>query len=315
MTAESQSRHESSADGTADIAAAAASSGRAPAKLDAGLPHPARIYDYWLGGKDNFAADRAVGDEIIEAVPTVPMMVRANRSWMSRTIRYLAGEAGIRQFLDIGTGIPTKPNLHECAQEIAPGCRVVYVDNDPMVLAHARALLTSMPQGRCDYLDADVRDISRILTSTELAATIDPRRPVGIMCASVLMLVADADDPWGIVARLRAWAPQGSYLAISHPSGDHNPEAMAAVVATTARVGITFVPRTRDEVARMFGDWPTVEPGLVPVLAWRPDKPPEDLNAAYYWAGVARKPDGEAGSRQPRWSPAIGPISRRRGRG
>lgn len=269
-----------------------------PAKLDTGVPHPARIYDYWLGGKDNFAADRAAADKIREAVPTVAMMVRANRSWMRRTIRYLVREAGVRQFLDIGTGIPTTPNLHECAQELAPGCRVVYVDNDPLVLCHARALLTSTPQGRCDYLDADVRDTSRILASPELAATIDPGRPVGIICASVLMLLADDDDPWGIVARLRDWAPPGSYLAISHPTADHNPEAMAAVVATTDRVGITFVPRAREQVGQVFGDWLMVEPGLVPVLAWRPDEPPKDLNAAYYWAGVARKQGGEVGSRQ-----------------
>ncbi len=268
------------------------------AALDTGVPHPARIYDYWLGGKDNFAADRAVGDQIRQAVPTVPMMVGANRSWMLRTTQYLVREAGIRQFLDIGTGIPTRPNLHQAAQEIDPACRVLYVDNDPLVLAHARALLTSTPQGRCDYLDADVRDISRVLTSPELAATIDLSRPVGIICASVLMLLADDDDPWGLVARLRAWAPPGSYLAISHPTADHNSEAMAAVVATTAKVGITFVPRTREQVAQMSGDWPMIDPGLVPVLAWRPDEPPKDQSAAYYWAGLAHKPD-EAGSRRP----------------
>jgi hypothetical protein len=269
-----------------------------PARLDIGVPHSARIYDYWLGGKDNFAVDRAVGDQIIAAVPAVPMMVRANRSWMLRTVRYLAREAGIRQFLDIGTGIPTTPNLHECAQQIAPDSRVLYVDNDPLVLAHARALLTSTSEGRCDYLDADVRDISRVLTSPELSATIDSSQPVGIMCASVLMLLGDAEDPWGIVARLRDWAPQGSYLAISHPTADRDPAAVAAVAATTSRVGITFVPRTRDKIAEMFDGWQMVEPGLVPVLAWRPDETPEDPDAAYYWVGVARKPAG-AESRQP----------------
>ncbi|RSM56826.1 methyltransferase [Actinoplanes sp. ATCC 53533] len=268
------------------------------AALDTGVPHPARIYDYWLGGKDNFAPDRAVGEQIIKAVPTVAMMVRANRSWMLRTIRYLVREAGIRQFLDIGTGIPTAPNLHQAAQKIAPACRVLYLDNDPIVLTHARALLPSTPQGHCEYLDADVRDISRVLTSPELAATIDPSKPVGIMCASVLMLLADADDPWGLMARLRDWAPPGSHLAISHPTADPNPDAMAAVVATTAKVGITFVPRTHEQVARMFGDWELIGPGLVPVLAWRPDEPPEDPNAAYYWAGAARKPD-EADGGQP----------------
>ncbi|WP_373315672.1 SAM-dependent methyltransferase [Actinoplanes campanulatus] len=256
-------------------------------RLDTTVAHTARIYDHLLGGKDNFEVDRAVAKQICEAVPNLPFMLRANRSWMLRTTRFLAGQAGIRQFLDLGTGLPTSPNLHEAAQQIAADCRVLYVDNDPLVLTHARALLTSTPLGRCAYLDADLRDIDLILTSPELTATIDLAQPVGIMCASVLMLLADDDDPWQIVARLRDWAPPGSYLAISHPTADTDPEAVAEVVATTRRVGITFVPRTRDQVARMFGDWQMVKPGLVPVLAWRPDEPSKDPDAAYYWAGVA----------------------------
>jgi hypothetical protein len=259
-------------------------------RLNPHVPHAARIYDYWLGGKDNFAADRAVADKIAQAVPAVATMVRANRQWMQRVVTVLAREAGIRQFLDIGTGIPTAPNLHQCAQQIVPAARIVYIDNDPLVLAHARALLTSSPQGRCAYLDADIRDIDSVLADADLNAVLDPSRPVGIVCASVLMLLSDHDDPWKITARLRDWAPAGSHLAISHPTADHDPDAVAAVVNTTREVGLTFVPRTHAQVAALFGDWQLLEPGLVPVLSWHPDHPPPDPTAAYYWAGVARKP-------------------------
>jgi hypothetical protein len=217
-------------------------------------------------------------------------MVRANREWMQRVVTVLAREAGIRQFLDIGTGIPTAPNLHQCAQQIVPDARIVYVDNDPLVLVHARALLTSSPQGRCAYLDADIRDIDTVLTDADLNTVLDLSRPIGIVCASVLMLLSDHDDPWKITARLRDWAPAGSHLAISHPTADHNPDALAAVVSTTREVGLTFVPRTHAQVAALFGDWQLLEPGLVPVLSWRPDHPPPDPTDAYYWAGVARKP-------------------------
>jgi hypothetical protein len=161
---------------------------------------------------------------------------------------------------------------------------------DPLVLAHARALLTSRPQGRCAYLDADIRDIDTVLTDTELNTVLDLSQPVGIICASVLMLLSDHDDPRKITARLRDWAPAGSHLAISHPTADHNPDAVAAVVSTTREVGLTFVPRTHAQVAELFGDWQLLEPGLVPVLSWRPDHPPPDPTGAYYWAGVARKP-------------------------
>ena len=259
-------------------------------ELNMKVPHSARVYDYWLGGKDNFAVDRALGDRIKKVVPAVPMMVRANRQWMLRVARFLAQEAHIRQFLDLGTGIPTEPNLHQVVQQIAPTGRVVYVDNDPLVLAHARALLPSNPQGRCDYLDADLRDLDAILTSATLASTIDLQRPVAIICASMLMLLSDADNPAAIVGKLRDWAPPGSYLAISHPTADiAAPGEMDAVVTAASTAGMTFVPRTRADVAAMFGDWELVEPGLVPVLAWRPDTPPDNPYAAYYWTGVARK--------------------------
>ncbi|GAA1582933.1 SAM-dependent methyltransferase [Actinoplanes couchii] len=265
-----------------------------PIQLNTHVPHAARIYDYWLGGKDNFAPDRAVAAKIIQTVPTVTMMVRANRQWMCRAVTAMAREAGIRQFLDIGTGIPTKPNLHQCVQRIAPDSRIVYVDNDPLVLVHARALLTSNPEGRCAYLDADVRDVDAMLANAEVTDLLDLSQPVGIVCASVLMLLADREDPWKVTARLRDWAPAGSHLAISHPSADHDPAAMAAVMKTTGDVGLTFVPRTHEQVTAMFGDWQMLDPGLVPVSAWRPDEPLMGMPDAYYWAGVARKPTASA---------------------
>ena len=253
------------------------------------VAHSARVYDYWLGGKDNFAADRALGEVIKDAVPEVPMMVQANRRFMLRSARYLVKEAGIRQFLDIGTGIPTSPNLHEAAQAIAPDTRVVYVDNDPIVLVHARALLTSTPQGRCSYLDDDLRDPASILRSDEVADTLDLTQPVAVTFGSILMLLDDDSDPWATVRHLMAAMPAGSYLVVSHPTGDMNPAAMAQVAAVSANAGMTFVPRGKNDVARFFDGYEMVEPGLVPVLAWRPDdEPADDPAAAYYWAGVAR---------------------------
>lgn len=258
-------------------------------KLDIGVPHSARMYDYWLGGKDHFAADRELGDEIVRLMPGVRGMVRANRDWMLRVTRHLVREHGIRQFLDIGTGIPTAPNLHQAAQQIAPECRVVYVDNDPIVLVHARALMTSTPQGRCDFIAADLRQIDQLLADPAIDRGFDRSEPIAIMLASMLMLLDNNDNPHAILKQLRAWAPPGSYLAISHPTADHDPAAVAQVAAVTAKKGMTFVPRTRDQVAELFGDWEWVDPGLVPVLAWRPDQPPDDPNAAYYWTGVTRK--------------------------
>ncbi|MEU7906388.1 SAM-dependent methyltransferase [Actinoplanes sp. NPDC049118] len=278
-------------------AAAAAQYRDGRGDLNVDVAHSARIYDYWLGGKDNFAADRTVAEAIKAAVPEVPMMVRANRDWMLRVTRHLARDAGIRQFLDIGTGIPTTPNLHQAAQHIAPHFRVAYVDNDPLVLTHARALLTSDPRGLCEYLDADLRDIDQILASSALGGTLDLSQPVAVILASVLMLLSDADNPSAIVARLRDWAPAGSYLAISHPTADLDPEAMASVVDVTEASGMTFVPRSRAQVTEMFGDWDLSEPGLVPVLAWRPDAQPDHPEAAYYWTGVARKPARPAAGR------------------
>ena len=188
-------------------------------RLDTGTAHIARVYDFWLGGKENFAADRAVGEEALEAFPGLISSVRANRAFLARTVRYLTRERGIRQFLDIGTGIPASNNTHEVAQSVAPETRVVYVDNDPMVLAHARALLASGPHGATDYIDADLRDTGKIL---EVAGqTIDFTEPVAVMLIAVLHLIRDEDNPRRIIEELMAAVPPGSSLSISHVSQRH----------------------------------------------------------------------------------------------
>lgn len=262
----------------------------APSGVDTSVPHSARIYDWWLGGKDNFAVDRATAAAMLEAIPTLRMMAAENRRFVHRAARYLVGEAGIRQFLDVGTGIPTRPNLHEVAQEIAPETRVVYVDNDPIVLAHARALMISHPAGRSEYIHADLRRPERILAEVAEGGTLDLEQPVALTLIAILMLLGEADDPAGLVRALTDALPSGSYLAITHPTPDFNPEAVAAAVAAATGNGMTLVPRTRAEVERFFDGWELVEPGLVPVPAWRPDgEPPADPEAVYYWCGVARK--------------------------
>ena len=262
----------------------------APPGINPNIPHSARIYDYWLGGKDNFAADRAVGDAIVQAIPTMRSMAAENRKFVHRAARDLVAKEGIRQFLDIGTGIPTRPNLHEIAQRIAPETRVVYVDNDPIVLVHARALMISSEEGRSEYIAADIHHPEQILEEPVLRDTLDLTRPVGLTLIAILMLIADEDDPWGLVARLRDAMPSGSILAVTHPTADFNPEAVGQAVDAARGAGMTLVARTREEVARFLGDWELLEPGLVPVPAWRPDAPVEDPETTYYWAGVARKP-------------------------
>lgn len=260
-------------------------------EINTTVAHPARVYDYWLGGKDNFAADRALGDAIMDAVPTIQTMARANRAFLGRVVRYLAGEAGIRQFLDIGTGIPTVGNTHEVAQGIAPDARVLYVDNDPIVLTHARALMTSHPAGATEFIQADLREPQAILTDPALAATLDLRRPVALMLVAVLMYFRDEEDPLGMVAPLVDALPSGSYVVITQPTADFNPEAMAGAVAAAEHGGVTLVPRSREETAAFFTGLELVEPGVVPVLAWRPDPGPRaDPHSAYYYAGVGRKP-------------------------
>jgi hypothetical protein len=262
-----------------------------PAGINTSVAHPARVYDYWLGGKDNFAADRALGDAIMAAVPTIKLMAKANRAFLGRAVRYLAAEAGIRQFLDIGTGIPTVGNTHEVAQEVAPEARVVYVDNDPIVLVHARALMTSHDAGATAFIQADLREPQEILADPVLAATLDLARPVALMLVAVLMYFRDEDDPGGMVSALVDALPSGSFLAVTHPTADFNAEAMAGAVAAAEHGGITLVPRSRAETEAFFTGLELVEPGVVPVLAWRPDEGPQpNPRSAYYYAGVGRKP-------------------------
>jgi hypothetical protein len=260
-----------------------------PEEFDTGIPHSARMYDYWLGGKDHFAVDRQMAELFLQQIPSLREMAKENRNFVTRATHFLASE-GIRQFLDIGTGIPTSPNLHETAQEIAPEARVVYVDNDPVVLAHARALMVSSDQGTVAYVDADLREPGKILTVPQLTHVLDLREPVALMLIAVLMLIGDDDDPYGKVAALRDALPSGSYIALTHPTQDFDPEAMEAVTAAATQGGMTFAPRTRAKVEGFFGDWELVSPGLVPVLSWRPQQEPADPESAYYWAAVARKP-------------------------
>jgi hypothetical protein len=262
----------------------------APPGVNPAVPHSARIYDFWLGGKDNFAADRQVGEAMLQAIPDLRAMAAENRKFVHRIARELVTAEGIRQFLDVGTGIPTRPNLHEIAQQLAPETRVVYVDNDPVVLVHARALMVSTPEGRSEYIAADLREPESILSDKALASTLDLTRPVGLTLIAVLMLIADEDDPWSLVARLRDAMPSGSLLAITHPTADFNPAAVEEAVAAARGAGMTLVARTKEAVARFFGDWELLDPGLVPVPAWRPDTPVADPEATYNWAGVARKP-------------------------
>jgi hypothetical protein len=256
-------------------------------ELDTSVAHPARVYDYWLGGKDNFAADREAAEQVIAANPDVLAGVRANRAFLGRAVRYLAGEAGIRQFLDIGTGLPTADNTHEVAQRVAPSCRVVYVDNDPIVLVHARALLTSTPGGATAYVEADLRDTGSVLTGA--AATLDFSKPVAVMLLMILQYIPDSEDPWAIVARLLDAVPPGSYLVVSDTAADINAQAVAESARRyNQRLGpVRQTRRTRAEFARFFAGLDLVEPGVVPLPQWRLPVGPGQAIPAY--AAVGRK--------------------------
>ncbi|RKN45524.1 SAM-dependent methyltransferase [Micromonospora endolithica] len=264
--------------------------------MDTTVVHPARRYNYWLGGKDNFAVDRESGDQIAAVYPAIRTLARENRAFLGRAVRFLAEEAGVRQFLDIGTGIPSADNTHEVAQAVAPESRVVYVDNDPMVLVHARALLTSSPAGATAYLDADLRDPERILGDPQLAATLDLSRPVALVLVAVAHFLTDEDRPHERVARLVDALPAGSWLALTHFTTDHIPaaivERMYAEFAA-GRMKQDTVPRDRAGFARFFDGLELVEPGIVPVTEWRPRVPPEQrpsLAEASIYGAVARKP-------------------------
>jgi S-adenosyl methyltransferase len=264
-----------------------ADSGGKP-RIDTSVAHSARVHDYWLGGKDNFAADRAAGDAVMAAYPGIVASVRANRAFLARAVRFLAGEAGITQFLDIGTGIPASNNTHEVAQSVAPGARVVYVDYDPVVLQHARVLLTSAVPGTVDYVDADLRQPDKILR--EAARTLDFGRPVAVMLIAVMHLIVDADNPYEIVGRLKAAMTPGSYLALSQVASDIETEQVAeARRRYNSLARETQQHRTRAEVTRFFDGLELVPPGVVPVPQWRPGSELEARVKSSMWGGVARR--------------------------
>jgi SAM-dependent methyltransferase len=265
----------------------------APANIDVSRPHPARIYDYFLGGKDNFASDRATAAKVLESWGAVRTAVRENRAFLGRAVRYLVGEAGITQFLDIGTGLPSAENVHEVAQAINPESRVVYVDNDPIVLAHARALLASDRRGACAYIDADLREPEKILNHPATRATLDFSKPIALMLVAVLHFVPEEDEPRRAIKTLLDALAPGSYVAASHVTDEHNPEGLAGTGRAYDEGGVRGALRTSAEFAELvFSGLELVDPGVVLVSEWRPDtgglRPlPWEVNI---YGAVARKP-------------------------
>ncbi len=265
-----------------------ASSERTPDALDTSVAHIARVYDYLLGGKDHFEADRAAGEAMLRAYPDIANAMRSNRQFLARTVRYLTEDEGIRQFLDIGTGIPTANNTHEVAQSIAPDCRVVYVDRDPAVLMHARALLTSAPEGVTDYIEADLRDPQAILDHA--ATVLDFSAPIALLLVAILHFVPNEDQPYEVVTTLLDALPPGSFFTLSHPGSDVDADASKAARSFNDRAAEQVTLRSRDDVMRFFHGLDLVEPGLVQVQDWRPTTPPLAASGTSMWAGVARKP-------------------------
>jgi hypothetical protein len=258
-------------------------------KIDTTIPHSARVWNYFLGGKDNFAVDRAAGDAYREIFPEIMDIARADRGFLGRAVRYLAGETGMRQFLDIGTGLPTLDNTHEVAQRVAPSSRIVYVDNDPLVLVHARALLVSSPAGATDYIEADLREPDKILEAA--ARTLDFSRPVAIMLLGILHFVPDTDEAYAIVDKLVGAVPSGSYLSMTHATleigGQGNAEAQAD---WNAKAAVPLTPRTKQQVARFYQDLQLLEPGIVSMTQWRPDEAAKELpDVVAGYCAVGRK--------------------------
>jgi len=259
--------------------------------FDPATPRPARMWNYWVGGKDHFAVDRAAAETITEVMPALPPLAKSVRVFLREIVHSLAADYGIRQFLDIGTGLPTADNTHEVAQRAVPEARIVYADYDPSVLAHARALLTSGPQGVTGYLDADARDPDTILA--QASSLLDFEQPVAVMLVALLHCIDDADDPSGLVATLmRAVAP-GSFLVISHPPSDMQQQAPGLAEHAdklSALMAQKVTPRSREQVSAFFDGLELVEPGVVPIQQWRPDNDAEATARAGMWGGVGRKP-------------------------
>jgi len=264
-----------------------------PVELRTDIPHSARVYDYFLGGKTNYPADREAAELVLKAGPNTRISALANRAFLHRVVRHLAGTVGIRQFLDIGTGIPTSPNLHEIAQGVVPDARVVYADHDPIVLAHARALLVGKPEGRTAYIDADLRDPDRILGSPTLGKTLDLTEPVALSVIAILHFIPDADDPAGLLRHYLDALPAGSHLAITHVTPDFAPEEAERVTAIYRARGIPLQTRSRAEVRRFFDGLDLVEPGVQVVHRWRPDPDADGAEATdaqvNVYGGLARK--------------------------
>jgi O-methyltransferase involved in polyketide biosynthesis len=257
-------------------------------EINATVPHSARIWNYWLGGKDNYEVDRAAGDQFMQIFPGIVEVARASRRFLIRAVTFLAGEAGVRQFLDVGTGLPTAGNTHEVAQRIAPESRIVYVDNDPLVLAHARALLTSTPQGATNYLHADLREPEAILEAA--AGTLDFSRPVALMLLGILGHVADDNEARSVVKRLLDALPSGSYLALCDGASVFDQRGAQAQEQYNQSGAIPYVLRTPEQIAAFLEGLELVEPGVVPLPRWRPDPATPEPTEVDAFGGVGRKP-------------------------
>jgi len=260
------------------------------AEIDTSRPHPARMYDWYLGGKDNYPVDEAMGRQMLALDPRVPVMARVNRAFMQRATRWIA-EHGVRQFLDVGTGIPTEPNLHQVAQQVAPDAGVVYCDNDPIVLAHAAALLRGTDEGATEYLQADVRDPDAVLEGAR--KVLDFGRPIALSLIALLHFVSDEDGAHELVARLLSELPSGSYLVVSHATADFTPEESKAATEKLKAAGVTLALRSREEFARFFDGLELVEPGVEVPQLWHPELgdpvPGQDDGVIPGYGAVARK--------------------------
>ncbi|MGH3288048.1 MAG: SAM-dependent methyltransferase [Streptosporangiaceae bacterium] len=263
-----------------------AGDGDALANIRTDVPHPARVYDYWLGGKDNFAADRAAAEQVLQVMPEILDTVRGNRQFLVRAVGFLR-DAGIRQFLDIGSGLPSSPNVHEVAQAGGTGARVVYSDHDEVVVSHADALMAKNRNDTALVVHADLRDVDKIISRA--GELLDFTKPVGLIFAGVLHHIPDSDDPAGIVARYLAALAPGSYLAISHATAERSPEKMAANADVADSSGTMLIPRSKDAIERMFNGRELVDPGLVLVSYWRPEggDPGPNADRAWVYGGVA----------------------------
>jgi hypothetical protein len=272
------------------VTADSAGADRRPPAIDTTVPHSARIWNYWLGGKDNYEVDRMAGDQFVQAFPEIAVIARASRAFMGRAIRYLAAEEGVRQFLDVGTGLPTFDSTHEIAQQVAPESRIVYVDNDPVVLLHAETLLVSTPEGATDYIDADMRDPRRIVEAA--GKTLDFSRPVAVIFLGVLGHVPDDDEAVSIVRRVMDAVPSGSYLVLADGTNVvHGDQGEAAQDEYNESGAEPYTLRSPEQLARFFDGLDMVEPGLVSVPRWRPVPSavgvPDELDQ---FGGVGRKP-------------------------